>query len=323
MRLSVVLPLYNEEKDIASNVENVIDTLRGFKGGYEIIIVNDGSTDNSLKVLKKISRKYSFVKIISYNKNRGRGYALRQGFDKASGDFVVVTESDLNWGSEIILNILFVLENKDADIVVASPYRKGGKLVNVPFKRAFLSRFGNILLSAAVNYKITMVSGMTRGYKREVIKNIVLENDDKEIHLEIISKAIALGYKIKEIPAVLKWEKKKKDKRNKAKKKSTFNAGKFIRTHLLFSFTESPILIFYFSIVISLFLAILLLLIFTLFGLQINMLSISIILLLLLIINYFMQFYQIKILGVHAKSTYKKLVGLYKPYLKLKRKIKK
>jgi glycosyltransferase involved in cell wall biosynthesis len=315
MKLSVVIPLYNEEKNISANVDEIVSALKELSGNYEIIIVNDGSTDNSLSVLKTIVKKYPFVKVVSYEKNRGRGYALRQGYSRANGEYIVATESDLNWGADIILRLLNELESTKADIVIASPYRKGGSLVNVPFKRAFLSKVGNIILSAAVKNKLTMVSGMTRGYRRDAIKNMILENDDKEIHLEIISKALALGYKIVEIPAVLKW--KDEDRKNTTKRKSTFNPKKFIKTHLIFAFTQRPGLMLFFSMMLSVFFAIAYLLFCLIFSIPLNLANLAVFFILLLMINFVMQLFQIRILGEHSKSNLKKLALLYKPYLEL------
>jgi hypothetical protein len=129
----------------------------------------------------------------------------------------------------------------DADVVIASPYAKNGKLENVPFKRALLSRLGNRVLRVAFPSNITTVTGMTRGYKGDVIRLLPLEEEGKEIHLEIISKASMLGCQFAEIPATLKWTPRQK---GKPKRESKFHVGKIIRTHLLFGFYEAPILLF-------------------------------------------------------------------------------
>jgi len=127
-------------------------------------------------------------------------------------------------------------------LIVASPYCKEGMLKNVPFKRAFISKWGNKILSFSVGRKVSMVSGMTRIYNNKCIKSLPLVSDDKEIHLEIISKAISLDYKISEIPATLAWPEKKEQK--KSKRKSSFKAKKYIISHLVFSFFERPLLLF-------------------------------------------------------------------------------
>jgi len=239
--LSVIAPYYNEEACIAKNVKGLIGALRKLGISWELILVNDGSTDRSQALAEESMANESRVKLIGYRENRGRGYALRQGFARARGRYVVTTESDLSWGEGIVARLYEALKESDLDVVIASPYRPGGRLENIPFKRAFLSRFGNKLLTTAVPADLTMLSGMTRGYRREVIETLDLESDRKEIHLEIVAKCLALGYRIGEIPAVLRWE---KPEPGKQARKSKFHSRKLIFSHLAFSFYQKPMLIF-------------------------------------------------------------------------------
>lgn len=239
--LSVITPFYNEESCLAANVERFLSALRAFSGEWELILVNDGSTDSSLEKVKAYAEKEPRIVLISYESNQGRGYALRQGFARARGRYVVTTESDLSWGEGIIEKLYSELKRTGLDVVIASPYRSGGKLENIPWKRAFLSRFGNKLLTASVPAGLTMLSGMTRGYRGEVVKTLDLESDGKEIHLEIVAKCLALGYRVGEIAAVLRWE---KPLPGKQVRKPKFHPRKLILSHLAFSFYQKPMLIF-------------------------------------------------------------------------------
>lgn len=238
--LSVVVPMYNEEQIILKNVQSLSEGLESLKVPWEIVLVNDGSTDNTLTVLMTERERFPKLRVVSYPVNRGRGYALRKGFQVARGKFIVTTEADLTWGVETVLKLFQRLQHLDEDIVVASPYRRGGKLEQVPFKRALLSRLGNRILGLTFSGKVTMVSGMTRGYRREVVEAMDLESDGKEIHLEILSKASALGFRIGEIPAILRWERGKSGKWKGLQR----HTGKLIASHLLFSFGEFPFLLF-------------------------------------------------------------------------------
>ncbi|MEW6095352.1 MAG: glycosyltransferase family 2 protein [bacterium] len=240
MKVSIIAPMYNEEAVIVNSIDRFVKTFARLKDTWELILVNDGSTDETLRLANEESKKYPNIKVLSYMPNRGRGRALRTGFAHAEGDFIVTTEADSSWGEEIIIRLLAELKKNEADIVVASPHRKGGGYKNVPFHRRFLSSVGNKVLGLSFGRNLTMTTGMTRGYRREIIDSLNLECDGKEIHLEIISKALALGAKIEEIPAVLEW---KKEKRGKPERKSSFKAGRLIITHLLFSFNESPLLL--------------------------------------------------------------------------------
>ena len=229
MKLSVVIPTYNEELAIAANAREMLRSIQNYTDDYELIFVNDGSTDKTLAELQRLAAVYPKIKVISYAPNRGRGFALRSGFEVAKGDFVVATESDLNWGSDIIVQLAKRLEEGAADIALASPHMKGGRMENVPFARWFLSWTGNKIFSLVLPGRFTMVTGMTRGYRGEVLRRLKLESYDKELHVEIIAKALDAGFRIVEIPATLWW---KKPKPGEMVRKSHFKL-KSVWTHLI------------------------------------------------------------------------------------------
>ena len=241
IELSVVCPLYNEEAVIEHTTARLLEKLHTLDFEWELILVNDGSTDQSYEKALQAIQNDPRARIMSYAQNRGRGYALRTGIRHSRGNYVVTTESDLSWGQDVIEQLYKELIRTGADIVIASPYAKGGKLENVPFQRALLSWLGNQILKRSVPRNITMLSGMTRGYIGDFIRALPLEQDRKEIHLEIVSKACMLNCLFSEIPVTLRWE---KPQAGKPKRKSKFKAGKLIRSHLLFGFYEAPILLF-------------------------------------------------------------------------------
>lgn len=110
MKLSVIIPVYCEEKIIGETA----DTLASFAekhGSCEIIFVNDGSKDGSLSILRKKEAEHSCIRIVSYDENRGKGYAVRQGMLASSGDVAVFTDSDLAYGTDPILG----MENRLSD----------------------------------------------------------------------------------------------------------------------------------------------------------------------------------------------------------------
>lgn len=238
--VSVITPMFNEAKIIAASVQKFINYLDSLKLTYELILVDDGSTDDSYIKAKALEETHPGLRVVTYKKNRGRGYALRTGIKNSSGNYVFTIESDLNYGVKIISQLYNELQN-DFDIVIASPYMPGGKVKNVPFSRALLSKFGNKVLRLAVSSKIYTVTGMTRGYKGDFIRCLYLEEDGKEIHLEIVSKAEVMGADILEIPATLAWPDKNKKKTGR---KSSFKIWKLIKSHLKFATNESPFLLF-------------------------------------------------------------------------------
>src|SRR4030043_1447695 len=236
MDLSIVIPMFNEGENAKSTLKQVEEAMASFQGTYEIVAVNDGSTDNTLEELKRVADTNEKVKIISYAKNFGRGRALREGFKRSKGEIVVSIDADLSYDPHYILDFIETLKKEpDIDLVLASPYMPGGGVKNVPFFRLWISKLGNKILRLAMPNRIYTSTGIFRAYRRRVLDSLELESDGKEIHLEILSKIIALGYRVKEVPAILKGRKKGRSK---------FKFKKTAASHLVFFFFEKPMIIF-------------------------------------------------------------------------------
>ena len=204
--ITVITPMYNEAGSIQANIRRILAAMESLGVPWEYILVDDGSTDTGLEEARAQIGDNPCCRIIHYASNRGRGYALRQGFSVARGKYIVTTESDLSWGPEIVPSLYARLVRDDCDIVVASVHLPGGGLENVPPARRWLSSYGNIFMRWCYGGNLTMLSGMTRGYRREAIQTLHLESNHKEIHIEILAKAKALGMRIVEIPATIRWQ---------------------------------------------------------------------------------------------------------------------
>ena len=129
MNLSIVIPVYNEVENIGEIVKRVQST----KLAKEIIIVDDGSTDNSLSILLDSLPDDDRIRVFSCAVNQGRGRALKNGIDAARGDIIATTEVDCSWGDDIVGRMVNELLQTGVHVVVASPHMRGGKLVNAGF----------------------------------------------------------------------------------------------------------------------------------------------------------------------------------------------
>lgn len=236
MNLSVIIPMYNESENIESTLVRVKGALESFNGNYEIIAVNDGSLDKTLEILNSLAEKNETISVVSYSPNRGRGAALRAGFKESKGEIVVSIDADLSYDPRYILDLVKTLYVEPSiDFVLASPYMPGGGVKDVPFFRLWISRMGNKVLRLAMPNRIYTSTGIFRAYRRKVLDSLELESDGKEIHLEILSKALAIGYRVKEIPAILT---------GREKGRSKFKFKKTTISHLVFSALEKPMILF-------------------------------------------------------------------------------
>ena len=241
MDVSVVCPFYNEAEIIEHSVRTMLKQLSSLPLEWELIVVNDGSTDDSSKIVQQIAKEHPNLRLEGYPVNRGRGYALRTGITAARGEIIVTTEIDLSWGENIVHELVDAMNKRpDADIVVASPHLPGGGYRNVPAKRVWLSRIGNYVIRTCMTDAVSMNTGMTRAYRRAVIQSLPLTEDGKEFHLEVILKATAFGFRIHEIPAILEWQEHKRHGK-RVNRKSSSRVNRLVISHSLFSVFANPV----------------------------------------------------------------------------------
>ncbi len=227
--------MYNEVENVEALVKAVNESMAGVPD-WEFIPANDGSSDHTLVKLTAAAKRQPNIKIVSYDGNRGQGYAMRQAFAVATGDIFVTLDADLSYEPRDSRKLIKVLEeNTQIDIASGSPYMPGGGTEGVPPFRLTLSRGANRLLGWALPGRLKTVTGMLRAYRRELIDVLDLAADGKEIHFEILSKALAIGAKVEEVPSVL---------RGRRGGRSSVRVWTAIFSHLFFSFFERPAIFF-------------------------------------------------------------------------------
>lgn len=248
IKVSVVCPFYNEGALIAESARRMVANLDRQFEAWELILVNDGSTDDGPKLLATAldEMQETRVRVISYPLNYGRGRALKTGIDAANGDIIVTTEADCSWGDDIAKRLADALgSNSECDFVVASPHMTGGKFVGVPPARVFLSKWGNRLISLFFHAGLTMHTGMTRAYRRDIIGPLRIYENGKEFHLEVLFKLITLKFRFREIPATLSWEARNRSRDRRRSRVIDAKIVKLIRTHFLFLFLADPLRLFF------------------------------------------------------------------------------
>lgn len=204
--VSIVLPCYNEEAIIQKNVSAIITYLENInKYNWEIVIVNDGSKDRTGEIANQLEKSNDKVRVIHHPVNLNLGHALQTGFCNSKGDIIVVMDIDLSYSVNHIDRMVDKMIETSCDIVVASPYMKGGSVIDVPFSRKVMSKWLNKFMSFVAQEKYYTFTGMVRAYKAGFIKNVNLKTKDYEINPEIMYKAMILRARIIEIPASLDW----------------------------------------------------------------------------------------------------------------------
>jgi len=184
--ISIIVPVYNEEKNVSILYENLMDVI---ERDYEIIFVDDGSTDNTFNELQKLHEKNKKVKIIKFRKNFGQSAALKAGFDYSKGDIIITMDADLQNDPHDIPKLLEKI--KDYDCISGWRHdRKDSVFKKIPSK-----------ISNWLHRKLTGVdihdSGCTlKAYKKEAIKNLELYG---ETHRYIPAMLSWQGYKIGEV----------------------------------------------------------------------------------------------------------------------------
>lgn len=195
MKLSVIIPVYNEKDTVGKIIEKVMEV----PVDKEIIVVDDGSTDSTKMVLREIIEKNKdVIKVIFKEKNEGKGAAIREGIKYVSGDVVVIQDADLEYDPMDFLKMLKVMEEKNAKVVY------GSRILGKNKKSSFLFYFGGRLLSFVANIlynaKITDEPTCYKMFRTEVIRSINLRCKGFEFCPEITAKVRKKGYKIFEVP---------------------------------------------------------------------------------------------------------------------------
>lgn len=203
--ITIVAPCYNEEAILKTNINTIINYLESKTYQWEVLIINDGSSDRTGEIADELEIQNKLVRVIHHPVNLNLGNALQTGFRNAKGEIIVVLDIDLSYAVEIIEKLVDNIILKNADIVIASPYMKGGKVTAVPFLRKIMSKWVNRFMKFSAQDKYSTFTGMVRAYRTSFIRSVNLKTRDYEINPEIMYKAMILRARIVEIPAHLDW----------------------------------------------------------------------------------------------------------------------
>lgn len=203
-KISVIIPAYNEADIIAESLRETVRVFKDFGCRYEIIVVDDGSSDATYqKALEEASRHSSII-VKQMKKNRGKGRGLKVGFGQASGEYVVFLDADMELHPGQIQTFFDIMRLDEADVVIGSKRHPNSRL-NYPWDRRIISSFYFFLIKIFFGLPIRDTQTGLKLFKYEVLKKVFPRILVKAFgyDLEILVNVHRLGYKIAEAPVVL------------------------------------------------------------------------------------------------------------------------
>jgi len=201
--VSVVMPVFNGEHYINQSIHRVSQILRRYDIPFEVIVVDDGSKDNTrLKALQAAS-KYKNVKVIGYKCNRGKGMAFLCGYKHSRGDIIVLLDADLDIPPQQVLVLLAIMKKTRADIVVTNKWHPSSRTIASPLRK-FLSRSYNTLVRLLTGLNLKDTQTGAKAIKRYVLDAIAPKMYIKRyaFDVELLLLAQKYGYKIAEAPSL-------------------------------------------------------------------------------------------------------------------------
>ena len=196
-KLSILIPVYNEEKTLLNILERINESkIENFD--FEIIIINDGSDDNTFNVIKENSDLYD--KVINLDKNRGKGYAVKSGLKIATGDYVIFQDADLEYDPKEFIKFTNLINKFSVDVIIGSRFNYSDYIRS----HNIANKFGNYILTLFFNllYNTTFtdIYSCYLAFRRDILDVDKLKTNGFEQHAEILCKIVKKSDKFYEVP---------------------------------------------------------------------------------------------------------------------------
>jgi glycosyltransferase involved in cell wall biosynthesis len=192
--ITAFFPAYNDGGTIASMVIMALRTLAQVTDDYEVVVVNDGSSDSTAEVLDELARAYPQVRLVNHARNRGYGGALRSGFANARKEWIFYTDGDAQYDPRELKHLIAALQD-GVDIV------NGYKIArNDPLHRILIGRIYHHVVKLAFGFRLRDVDCDFRLIRRSVFDSVSLESDSGTICLEMVKKLQDAGFRFAEVP---------------------------------------------------------------------------------------------------------------------------
>lgn len=193
MKLSVVIPIYNE----AATLEEIVRRVQAVKVPKEIILVDDTSTDGSREMVQRLVKKVG-IKAVFHRRNQGKGMAIRSGIKKASGDYVIIQDADLEYDPQDYFKLLKPIKDGKAEVVYGSRFT--GEHRNMFFWHWVANQFLTLVTNILYNTTLSDMETCYKVFPAKLIQSIKLNCRRFEFEPEITAKILGQGVRIYEVP---------------------------------------------------------------------------------------------------------------------------
>lgn len=201
MKLSVVIPAYNEEESIPETLQSLYATLSSNAIDHEICVVNDNSKDRTETVLQELQKEIPTLVYFTNKGPNGFGYAVRYGLERFSGDCVAVMMADMSDDPEDLVKFYKKMLEENVDAVFGSRFAKGGKVIDYPPLKLYINRVANLIIRILTGIKYNDTTNAFKLYKKETIEGIKpFLSPHFNLTVELPLKAFVRGYTFAIVP---------------------------------------------------------------------------------------------------------------------------
>ncbi len=201
LRLSVLIPAYNEEDSIAETVQVLYNTLEKYRIDHEILVIDDNSKDNLIEVLQQLKPKVPTLVYYTNPGPNGFGYAVRYGLERFAGDCVAIMMADLSDDPLDLVRFYHRMIENNTDCVFGSRFIKGGKVIDYPIHKLLINRMANNIIRLMIGTKYNDATNAFKLYKRETIEGIKpFLSPHFNFTIELSLKSIVRGYSYTIVP---------------------------------------------------------------------------------------------------------------------------
>ncbi len=206
IRISIIAPIFSEEKGIPQLAEKLDALRQRLEPSYEteFVLVDDGSFDATLETVRKYFASTPRFRLVTHGRNCGAGAAIRTGFQNATGEILCTIDADCTFDPLDLPKLIWALEQQDSDIAVGSPYHPQGGVENVVPWRLLISRGCSWLYRRVTQTQLYSYTSFLRVYRRRVVETISFEADGFVAVTEILVRALHRGFRVVEVPVVLR-----------------------------------------------------------------------------------------------------------------------